>query len=1680
MPIALLPAPTPPEDVTPPRTATLALLCSPIRGADGAWRTLRQEVPITEALTSVLPAGLRPGRVIVNGRVVEPDAYATTPLYAGDEVLVVPEWGAAFGLIGIAISLVLSVAISAATYFLFPPAKAHQINQNPDEPTFSFEGIRTAVGPGAVVPVIYGRHRVGGQLLSASVDQAHIVVDNGVGLSRVNAISAPATLSLLLALGEGPVSAIDVSSVLVNGQPLANFPGVEIWTNLGSAAQLPLPGFSETRDTFADGRNIPEVASSITYTTTVAIDAFYLNIVFNGGLYAFNPKGDKVDNVVTLQTRFRLGAGSWGDWSVFQVAASRTSVVRFGIRRENLELGIYTIELQVTNVQSVTNAEWQPTLESVTEVQQSTQAYPYTALLGLRALATDALPNITVEVDGRLVRVNSFASLDTWSDNPAWCVMDFLTQARYGLGLPDAAIDLAAFQAWAAYCDQVIDGEKRHTLHYVLDRDTRAQPALMEIMAGSRAMLFKAGGLWTPRPTRDDTPVQLLSWSTCTDLKLTYLRDTDRINVMEARFANEDADYQQDVLTWPTLDNWPAEVRKSSLEVRGVTKPSRVMRAMQFELNRRRLENLSLEMTCSLEALTLQPHDLFRFSHPLPGWGVSGRIQAGSNTSLLQLDEAVTFDGAGSYLVYVRQEDDTVEMKPVLYPGDSPTRTITLLEALAQVPQPRTSLYAFGKQVGAADTAVKVFRVVRMQRTSRNQVHLTAIIHNPAIYDEPTAEPLPVTTDLFNPLGPPPGLTSLVLTEVTRIQPSGASLRVVNLSWDVAGLSRGYAPYGGATILRRTVLDNGMLGTAQLGTASLGLMQAATDTNVNFQPVTQVRGHVLDFDDYTVLTGITYVYRVEPVSSKGVPNLPGAREAVIHVAGPTTPDFFPGTVLNLRLKGQRVGDTIFEGRDIHIEWDPIGSSTLFSETFFVQDYIVEVWAPAQLYLLRRTILSAGTSGQAMTWTYTLEQNGEDSLRNGQAGAQRTVLIMVWARTNTGRVSLDPAQMTVTNPPPDMSNMIPEITALFQAALEDFSQFVEPRDFDHYEIHLDTVNPPLAIYNDIATSFSGTGISFRKVFLTGLTAGLTYYTYILPYDTFGPGLQTQTASFVPAALDADSLDTIPPAVPTGLTLTTGTTLSADGTIMPFVQADWALNTEADIALYEVHLRIDPSTVPTVFTVSHPVHTLRIPVPGNVTVFVKLLATDRFHNILDAPFTAEVSITTGADTTPPAAPTNLTAIGSIRSINLLWTPPADPDYDHCIVYASMTNNWGTSSIYGTGKTNFIMGNLGANETWYFWLRAVDTSGNLSVALHPASLTAGVAGTAGQLDTTFISSLAVDKLLAGIVNVLIQLGVGGNNIFLDGVNRLIYIYDGNGQLRVELGKLGALTTQYGLRLYNDAGVLMWNFATGATPDGISDSAITASKISAAVINSAHLRTDTAVISTAAQIANALIGDAHITNLAANKILAGTVNVLLQLGIAGSNILLDGPNRLIYIYDQQAVPRLRIELGKVGAGVSDYGLRIYNSSGQLMWNFTDGAQTQGIAPHAVSDALSFSDLIGVTATNLETSATAAAIGPIQPGDQIWVSFKSVGNTIYGDAGILVNLREDDAFGQIFDTAAISVGTTPDIAGQWYVPAVVQAVWTATVALPFKAFAVTFRNFLTVNPVALNNLKMVLLLRRR
>ena len=69
-----------------------------------------------------------------------------------------------------------------------------------------------------------------------------------------------------------------------------------------------------------------------------------------------------------------------------------------------------------------------------------------------------SLPTITAEIKGMKVKVWDGASWSTeWSDNPAWCIRDYLTDSIYGQGIDEALIDDDSWYAAAQYCDGTYD-----------------------------------------------------------------------------------------------------------------------------------------------------------------------------------------------------------------------------------------------------------------------------------------------------------------------------------------------------------------------------------------------------------------------------------------------------------------------------------------------------------------------------------------------------------------------------------------------------------------------------------------------------------------------------------------------------------------------------------------------------------------------------------------------------------------------------------------------------------------------------------------------------------------------------------------------------------------------------------------------------------------------------------------------------------------------------------------------------------------------------------------------------------------------------------------------------------------------------------------------------------------------
>ena len=145
--------------------------------------------------------------------------------------------------------------------------------------------------------------------------------------------------------------------------------------------------------------------------------------------------------------------------------------------------------------------------------------YPGTALLGVKFNVGEFTQMPTVQGLFRGIKVPTLNSSLTvsyaWSDNPAYILLDLLTNPRYGLGRreytttgPDPVdrvtpgisihdIDLASFKVAADYCDERVGNGKRFTFNGYINRNSDALDLIRSVASSFNASLIYAGGFVT-------------------------------------------------------------------------------------------------------------------------------------------------------------------------------------------------------------------------------------------------------------------------------------------------------------------------------------------------------------------------------------------------------------------------------------------------------------------------------------------------------------------------------------------------------------------------------------------------------------------------------------------------------------------------------------------------------------------------------------------------------------------------------------------------------------------------------------------------------------------------------------------------------------------------------------------------------------------------------------------------------------------------------------------------------------------------------------------------------------------------------------------------------------------------------------------------------------------------------
>jgi len=207
-----------------------------------------------------------------------------------------------------------------------------------------------------------------------------------------------------------------------------------------------------------------------------------------------------------------------------------------------------------------------------------------------------------------------------WTDNPAWCYYDLITNNRYGLGkyIDSSLVDKWNLYEIAQYCDQLVpDGkgglEPRFTCNLLISAKDEAYKVLNDMASIFRGITYYSAGLVFANQDRPKNIIYSFNNANVVDGKFTYSDSSRRVRktVATIRYNNEDDNYKpaiEYVEYRPGILKYG--IREISVTAFGCTNQNQARRLGKWYLITENLETETVVFDAGLEAGYLIPGDL--------------------------------------------------------------------------------------------------------------------------------------------------------------------------------------------------------------------------------------------------------------------------------------------------------------------------------------------------------------------------------------------------------------------------------------------------------------------------------------------------------------------------------------------------------------------------------------------------------------------------------------------------------------------------------------------------------------------------------------------------------------------------------------------------------------------------------------------------------------------------------------------------------------------------------------------------------------------------------------------------------------------------------------------------------------------------------------------------------------
>ena len=260
-----------------------------------------------------------------------------------------------------------------------------------------------------------------------------------------------------------------------------------------------------------------------------------------------------------------------------------------------------------------------------------------------------------------------FKAAKEWTDNPAWCFYDLLTNKRYGVGnyITENDVDKWSLYQIAKYCDELVsDGfggvEPRFTCNVYLQTQDDALKVLSDMASVFRGMFYYSNGfIYAINDMPEDTPIYSFTNSNVSDGNFAYESTSlkDRNSVVYIRYIDKNNFYKPAV---EYVENIEA-VRKfgfkeTELTAFGCTSRGQAQRLGRWLLASEYNETETVSFEAGPECVYLKPGDVIKiYDYNRKYKTVGGRLNninisgdTNVTTGILTLDRKLDFNFSGN------------------------------------------------------------------------------------------------------------------------------------------------------------------------------------------------------------------------------------------------------------------------------------------------------------------------------------------------------------------------------------------------------------------------------------------------------------------------------------------------------------------------------------------------------------------------------------------------------------------------------------------------------------------------------------------------------------------------------------------------------------------------------------------------------------------------------------------------------------------------------------------------------------------------------------------------------------------------------------------------------------------------------------------------------------------------